>query len=88
MAVDAAQIDVGDKEKTRLDTSETGDNFIIASLQGLQLEEILPEKNLGADFALTKEFELNTTLADSSQCRKQELIDLERKIQISEMNRQ
>lgn len=76
------------QEKTRLDTSETSDNFGVEYLQNLQLEEILPAKNIGADFVLNSEFKFNATLADSSQCRKQELIDFERKIQGSEMDRQ
>ena len=70
------------QEKIRLDTSET------EYLQNLQLEEILPAKNIGADFVLNSEFKFNSTLADSSQCRKQELIDFERKIQGSKMDRQ
>ena len=76
------------QEKTRLDTSETSDNFGVEYLQNLRLEEILPAKNIGADFVLNSEFKFNATLADSSQCRKQELIDFERKIQGSEMDRQ
>lgn len=76
------------QEKNRLDTSETGDNFKVEYLQNLQLEEILPAKNISADFVLNSEFKFNVTLADSSQCRKQELIDFERKIQSSETDRQ
>lgn len=76
------------QEKTRLDTSETGDNFGVKYLQNLQLEEILPVKNIGADFVLNDEYKFNSTFADSSQCRKQEMIDFERKIQSSEMDKQ
>lgn len=53
-----------------------------------RFEEILPEKNICADFVLNSEFKFNATLADSSTCRKQEPIDFEREIQGSEMNRQ
>ena len=74
----APQIEVDGKEKARRDTAEMGDNFESKYIQNLKLEEILPAKNIGADFVLNEEFELNTPLADSSQCRNQKLIDFER----------
>lgn len=81
------KIVVDDKEKARPVTPEADDNFELEYVSDLQLEEILPVKNFGADFVLYDEMQLNSPLACSSQCREQELIDLKRKIQSSEIVR-
>ena len=78
------------QEKNRSASKDVSDYdaFDFNEVLNTRFEEILPEKNICADFVLDSEFKFNATLADSSSCRKQELIDFERKIQGSEMNRQ
>lgn len=83
-AVSATEI-ITPQEKNRPDVTAASnyDVFDFNEVLNTRFEEILPAKNVSADFVLNDEYKLNTPLVSSSQCRKQELIDFERKNQMS-----
>lgn len=87
-AVSATEI-ITPQEKNRSDTAAASnyDVFDFNEVLNTRFEEILPAKNVSADFVLNDEYKFNGTLADSPN-RRQELIDFERKNQMSGMNRQ
>jgi len=83
-AVSATEI-ITPQEKNRPDVTAASnyDVFDFNEVLNTRFEEILPAKNVSADFVINDEYKFNTPLVSSSQCRKQELIDFERKNQMS-----
>lgn len=56
------------EKNSRLENSETGNTLKVGEyLQNLQLEKILPEKNIGADFLENKESKFNSEIISSAQ---------------------